>query len=72
MTTVYLLYHIREDENSEDEKLIGIYTTMELAEEAKKRVESQPGFIDYPDDFSIFPHKLNRDGWAEGFIVTDD
>lgn len=69
MTTVYLLYHIHEADEFEDSKLIGIYSSHELAEEAKERVKNKPGFIDFPDEFSIFPHELNRDGWVDGFIV---
>lgn len=70
MTIVYLLYHIRdEDTDDEDVKMIGIYSSAELAEQAKERGQDKPGFVDFPEGFSIFPCKLNRDGWVDGFIT---
>lgn len=69
MNKVYLLYHIHIDGEDEDAKLIGIYTSYELAEEAIERVKDKPGFIDFPEEFSIFSHELNRDGWVDGFVA---
>lgn len=68
MTEVYMLYHIHNEGGSEDAKLIGIYSTYDLAEKARERVQDKPGFVDFPEEFSIFPHKLDRDGWIDGFI----
>lgn len=70
---VYKLYHIREKEDgNDDEKLIGIYTTEEKAKAAIQRVIGKPGFRDHPDGFQIFDHLLDRDGWTEGFISSEE
>ncbi|PHI30905.1 hypothetical protein [Budvicia aquatica] len=69
MTKVFMLYHIRnEDSDDEDIKLIGIYTSYELAKSAQMRVQDKPGFIDYPDGFSIIENPLDCDGWVDGFV----
>lgn len=69
MDKVYLLYHIRnEDTDDEDVKLIGIYSSYELARKAQERAKYKPGFIDYPDDFQIFDAVINRGSWEEGFV----
>ena len=70
MTIVYLLYHIRdEDTDDEDVKMIGIYSSAELAEQAKERVQDKTGFVDFPEGFSIIEEVLDRDGWVDGFIT---
>lgn len=70
---VYKLYHIRtRPDGEDDEKLIGIYTTEEKAKAAIERVKGAPGFRDYPDGFEIFEHRLDEDGWVEGFISADE
>jgi len=72
MTSVYLLWHEYEIEPNRDEtKLIGVYTSHELAEAALKRVSLQPGFRDHLDDFEIAEYKLDRDHWTEGFVRVD-
>jgi hypothetical protein len=68
MPYVYTLEHEYEPRPGVDEaKLIGIYSTRELAEQAKARVRDKPGFQDHPEDFLISEVLLDRDGWTEGF-----
>jgi hypothetical protein len=65
---VFLLWHIRRHDNgSEDEKLIGVYSSERRASAAQVRVADQPGFRDHPDGFEIAQCRLDRDGWIEGF-----
>ena len=72
MTSVYLLWHEYEIEPDRDEtKLLGVFTSHELAEAAKERLVKQPGFRDHPDKFEIAEYELNRDQWTEGFITVD-
>jgi hypothetical protein len=72
MTNVYLLWHAYEIEPGRDEEmLIGVYTSHELAEAAKKRMSEQPGFRDHPDDFEIAEYKLDQDHWTQGFVTVD-
>ncbi len=72
MEKVYLLTHVRviSEEDSEDMKIIGIYSTKALAEEAFMRKKLFEGFRDFPDGFEIACYELNRDYWSEGFITV--
>ncbi len=72
MQSVYVLHHVRPEteEMMEDVKLIGVYSSEALAWAAINRLRSQPGFRDYPDDFSIEPYKVDRDNWTEGFVLS--
>lgn len=71
MTTVYNLWYEREYPDREDTALhIGIYATELDALNAIERVRDQVGFRDYPDGFNVYPVKLGRTGWLEGFVTT--
>jgi homoserine kinase type II len=70
MKSVFLLWHIHELEDQEnDEKLIGVYSTEGNAREAIRRVISQPGFRDYPEGFQITQYEIGKDHWTEGFVT---
>ena len=74
MTTVYVLQHVvREFEDDEDVKMIGVYSSESDARQAIARLADQPGFRDHPGGFQIDPYELNKDHWTEGFVtvVTD-
>jgi hypothetical protein len=67
---VYLLHHtnyIEEDE--EDVKLIGAYSSFEKAQKAQSVVEKSPGFRDAKDGFSIDPYEIDATHWLEGFVT---
>ena len=69
VTQVYLLWHVHEAANAEDdEKLIGVYATEVDAMSAVNRLRQKPGFKDFPQGFQIVKYIINRDGWTEGFI----
>lgn len=69
-TGVFLLWHVRETpDGSEDAKLIGIYSTAELAEQARQRAAALPGFRDRPTGFIVDRYTLDRDHWTEGFVT---
>ncbi|MCR5872637.1 MULTISPECIES: hypothetical protein [unclassified Sphingomonas] len=69
MEHVYLLHHIREDdEYGDDAKLIGVYRSEASAKLAIDRLSSQPGFRDYPAGFEIGKYALDHDHWEEGFV----
>lgn len=70
---VYLLWHTHFSEkleNGEDVKLIGVYSTRVLAEEAKSRSSLLEGFKDNLDGFEISKHKVDEDNWTSGFITV--
>ena len=69
MNKVFLLEHYYEDEDDEDTKTIGIYSSREKAVDAKNRKLNFPGFSKYPDGFTISEIELDRDLWSEGFGI---
>ena len=65
---VYLLWHIREEnDGEEDGKLIGVFATAEDAEGARQRAATRPGFRDSPEGFVVDRYTIGQDHWAEGF-----
>lgn len=67
MDQVFILHHSYELEDVEEIKLIGVYTSKDLAELAIERLKTKPGFCNRPEDFSISEYTLNQDSWIEGF-----
>ena len=68
MDQVYLLHHMhRVSEDHEDIKLLGVFSTSELAERAKERALNLPGFKDSPDGFSVDKYIIDRMGWTAGY-----
>jgi homoserine kinase type II len=70
MDQVFILHHVRaDDEHSDDAKLIGAYRTLANAEAAIARLSLQSGFRDHPDGFHAEPYELDKDHWTEGFVT---
>jgi hypothetical protein len=70
MTSVWILQHVHAfDDGHQDVKMIGVFTTEELAQKAIERVKRQPGFRDLPQGFDISELELDRIGWQEGYIT---
>jgi hypothetical protein len=71
MKSVFVLQHSYElSETGEDEtKFIGVYSTMEKAQEAVLRLSKQPGFKDFSDYFYINEYEIDQDNWCEGFVT---
>lgn len=72
MKEVYLLWFTSHDPRlaDEEELLIGVYSSMEKAEEAKARMSVLKGFKDEPLGFEICPYKLDEDNWTKGFSIS--
>lgn len=69
MNTVYILWHVRaDDEHKEDAKLIGVYRSQENADAAASRVKGQAGFRDHPEGFEVSVYPLDKDHWTDGFV----
>jgi hypothetical protein len=49
-------------------KVIGIYSSEELAEAAIERTRILPGFLDDPDSFRIDRYDVDKDHWPRGFV----
>ena len=49
-------------------KVVGIYSSRALAEEALDRATALPGFSEEPDGFTIEPYEVDKDHWPRGFV----
>jgi hypothetical protein len=49
-------------------KVVGIYSSRTLAEEAEVRTRLLPGFADEPDGFTIEQYEVDKDHWPRGFV----
>lgn len=67
---VYILQHSYERDNCDEMKMIGIYSSYELAEAAIERLRPRPGFNVHPSGFSINAYRLDQDHWIEGFVMV--
>jgi hypothetical protein len=72
MEDVFLLWFTCNDQRLEDEEelLIGVYSSIEKAEEAKVRLSAANGFKDDPSGFEICRFKVDEDGWTKGFSIS--
>ncbi len=66
---VFLLWHVHQLNDEEEEKLIGVYRTKQDAESAIQRLQGQPGFRDLSEGFEIVKYEINKDHWTEGFVT---
>jgi hypothetical protein len=67
---LHLLWHMRDFGDEETFKLLGVFSSAEQAEEARKAVHDQPGFRDYPLGFVIDGYALDERHWTEGFVTV--
>lgn len=66
---VYLLSHVHLfPDGTESTKVIGIYSTRGLAEQAQMHTMKLPGFRDAPMGFCIAHYNLDDDHWQEGYV----
>lgn len=76
MEFVYVLQHSYEYGDAYEfieTKFIGVYSSIENAKLAIKRLQDKEGFRDYPlDCFYIDKYIINQDHWQEGFITPED
>jgi hypothetical protein len=81
LTSVFVVQHLHIHGNGEEcVKLIGVYENRSAAQQAVGRVNSQPGFCDYPkiidplqdeegSGFYIDEYSLGKDHWTEGYTT---
>jgi hypothetical protein len=66
---VFVVQHVHElEDESEDVKLIGIYSSQDAARTAVERLRRLPGFCDTADGFQIDRYRIDEDHWVSGFI----
>ena len=69
MASVYVVQHVHSrDDDHEDVKFIGVYSSRENADAAIARLSHQPGFSEAIGGFSVDEYPLDRDQGAEGFV----
>lgn len=69
MNTVFLVQHLYDLENNEEVKFVGVYSSLEKAQQAIERLRLLPGFMEKPEGFNIDEYTLNQDHWTEGFVT---
>ena len=67
---VYLLAHVHDLDGVKEEKIIGIYSSSKMAEEAKERAKILPGFRDAPHGFHVDLYRIDVDHWTEGYVTV--
>jgi hypothetical protein len=74
MNRVFILwYHCPDDPDHNNAKLLGVYSSKEIAEERRdKKYRHLPGFCRGVGEFTIDQYELDRDHWNEGFFRTDE
>jgi hypothetical protein len=67
---VFILHHIHTfDNDEEDIKIIGIYSSHASATAAIERLRQQPGFCEVPEGFEISGYQVDVDHWSEGYVT---
>jgi hypothetical protein len=71
MKSVYILFHTHHFEDGEDDdKLIGVYSSRELAErKIEGKYKKLPGFCDADGEFIIDEYEIDLDHWEEGYLT---
>jgi len=66
MDALYLLLHNPPETGKV--KVIGVYSTEDLAREALDRARQLPGFAEEVDGFTISTIDVDKDQWPRGFV----
>jgi hypothetical protein len=61
---------IWDEEDWDDLKILGAYSTKQKAQERLLRSRGLPGFRDEPDCFLVDQYTLDEDRWTEGFVTV--
>ncbi|SIM88017.1 DUF7336 domain-containing protein [Micromonospora cremea] len=57
-----------DEEDGDDLKILGVYSSQARAEDRIQRARELPGFRDEPDCFYINGCTVDQDEWNEGFV----
>ncbi len=64
-------WYFDEEPEDEDEVIIAVYSSRELAEKAIEKFKTHPRFAGREDDFYISEYGLNEPEWRNGFYVPE-
>jgi hypothetical protein len=68
---VYVLQHVHViNDDEENVKLIGVYSSHDTAHAALERTKLLPGFKDAPDGFTLDKYTIDEDNWTDGYITA--
>ena len=62
---------IIQEEDGDDLKILGIFSTQARADRRIELARSEPGFRDEPDCFYVSTYELDRHLWLDGFISLE-
>ncbi|NUS09833.1 MAG: hypothetical protein HOY69_00225 [Streptomyces sp.] len=61
-----------DEQDGDDAKLLGVYSSQAGAEERVRRARGLPGFAEEPECFVISACEVDQDAWSEGFVRVPD
>lgn len=65
---VYILWHTRVDAfGCDNDKCLGVFSSLDNAEQAKQYALTQKGFKNHPDGFCVSEYTIDKQEWLEGF-----
>ncbi|AZA98582.1 hypothetical protein EG359_02720 [Chryseobacterium joostei] len=68
LKSIFSISHIYTvDTSTDDERIIGAFSNLVMAEQVVEQLKEQPGFKDYPENFIIDEVELNQLLWTSGF-----
>ncbi|MGL5928752.1 MAG: hypothetical protein ACRCY8_07445 [Dermatophilaceae bacterium] len=57
------------DDELDDVKLLGVYSSSDAVAAAVFRARDRPGFSDEPDCFTTDVYTVDEDNWVDGFVT---
>lgn len=71
LSSVFVLHHVHViDDDDENVKLLGVYSTRAIAMDRIETYKNLPGFKECPDGFEITEYEIDEDNWQEGYITV--
>ena len=72
MASVYVLFHTHHiSEDEDDDKLLGIYSSRDLAENKIETLyKKTPGFSEENGEFIVSEYEVDSNYWTEGFSTV--
>lgn len=58
------------DDDFDDVKIVGVYSSKQAAADAIDRTRTRPGFAEEPDCFTIDRYTIDEDNWTDGFVTV--
>ncbi|WP_040508328.1 hypothetical protein [Leptospira wolffii] len=68
MVVFELLHYYERDDNEEDWKRLGVFSTEEKVEDAMNHYLNLPGFRDHQNGFHINRIEIDNLEWTSGFV----